>query len=478
MRPSTSGAKPLRVLFLSSEVAPFSKTGGLGDVAGALPRALARLGHQVRVVTPLYAQTSRASLERVGTPLILRFPFGSAEVTTWRHVDEFETLLIESAPLFGRPELYGFPDDGRRFSVLCAAALTACQRDGFDADVVHANDWQTAPALFALRTGYAHTPLGKARRVFTIHNLAFQGLFPPAEVDALGLPWSAFTFDQLEFYGQLSFMKMALTSADVVNTVSPSYAAEIRTTAFGVGLDGLLRQLGPRLHGILNGIDTDVWNPATDVFLPEPFSLADLTGRTRCRSELLASVKLEPPAEGMPLFGVVGRMSGQKGGDWLQAALPAFLEQGASVVVLGSGEPNVEAGWRALAARYPRRVAVRVGFEESLAHRIEAGVDFFLMPSKFEPCGLTQLYSLRYGAVPVVHAVGGLKDTVVDFEQPSGNGVVFDRPHADALRVALVRAVGLFRDRARYAQVQRQGMQAEHGWGPAAEAYERLYMGP
>ena len=468
----------MRILFISTEVAPFSKTGGLGDVAGALPRALALRGHQVRVVTPLYRSVPRATLQLFGSPVTLHFPFGDVEVRSYRAVGDVETVFVDAPAAFDRDAFYGFGDDARRFAVLSLAALAFAQRDGFAADVVHGNDWQSAPALLALRTGYAHTALGRARRVFTIHNLAFQGMFPKRELEALGIPWSLFTVDGVEFYDQLSYMKTALVCADVLTTVSPSYAKEIQTPGFGVGLDGLLRHRSADLHGILNGVDAREWNPATDVFLPKTFTATEPSGRARCRSELIASCRIDPPVDGMPLFGIIGRMTGQKGADLLQAALPRLLEQGASAIVLGAGDPALEHAWRQLDARYPRRLAVRVGFDESLAHRIEAGSDFFLMPSRFEPCGLNQMYSLLYGAVPVVHAVGGLKDTVVDLSQPEGNGVIFDVPTPEAMFGALVRCVELFRDPARYLAVQRRGMNSDFGWGRAAAAYEQLYRGP
>jgi starch synthase len=464
------------VLFLSSEVAPWSKTGGLGDVAGALPKALALRGHRVRVVTPLYADVDRRPLEAWGSPLTLEFPFGAIEVRAHRQrATGVEVMFIDVPSFFGRERLYGYPDDARRFTLLSMAALSFAQRDGFDAQVVHANDWPTALVLLALRTGFAHTPLGRARKVFTIHNLAYQGVFPKKELDALGLPWSTFTPEGVEFYDQLSFMKAALVSADVITTVSPTYAKEIQTSRFGVGLEGLLAHRSRSLHGILNGIDTEVWNPATDVYLPVPFTSAELAGRAKCRSELIASCRIDPPQAGLPLFGFIGRMANQKGADLLQAALPKLLEQGASAIVLGSGEPAIEQAWRALEARYPRRLALRIGFDESLAHRIEAGSDFFVMPSKFEPCGLNQMYSLRYGAVPIVHAVGGLKDTVTDFSQRDGTGVVFEQPAADALLKALLRAVDLFRAEAKYREVQRRGMQRDFSWDDAARQYEQLY---
>jgi starch synthase len=466
----------MRILFLSSEAAPFSKTGGLGDVSGALPQAMAALGHEVRVVTPLYASVPTANLVAEPQPLTLSFPFGEV-VVRYRHTrpeKNFAVVFVEHAPYFERPRFYGFDDDGRRFAAFTMAALSWAQRADFAADVVWCNDWQTGLGPLALSTGYAHTPLGRARSVFTVHNLAYQGNFPEGELPALGIPWSYFNLDGVEFYGQLGFMKAGLQLADVLTTVSPSYAEEIQTTEGGVGLDGVLRRRAASLHGVLNGVDTREWCPTTDELLPARFSLADMTGRAECTRELLAAFGLDAPVSGMPIFGVVGRMVDQKGADLLQAVVPHFIEQGACVTVLGSGEAGLEGAWRELHRRWPRRLGLRIGFDNALAHLIEAGADFFLMPSRFEPCGLNQMYSLLYGSVPVVREVGGLKDTVVDLSKPGGTGVVFGPATADALLGAMMRAVELYRDPARLAEVRARGMSQDLSWQAAARNYEQL----
>jgi starch synthase len=469
----------MRVLFLSSEVAPFSKTGGLGDVAGALPAALAALGHEVRVVTPLYRSVPRAGLVAAPGGLTLAFPFGEVAVRflTRASGDRLSHVFVDVPAFFERAELYGHPDDARRFTAFTMAALSHAQATGFAPDVVHGNDWPVGLAALALRGGYAHTPLGAARTVFTIHNLAYQGNFPRGEVGALGVPWARFTVDGVEFYGQLSFMKAALVSFDVLTTVSPSYAREIQTPLGGHGLDGVLRARAGALHGIVNGVDGHEWNPATDVLLPARFSAGDLTGKAACRAALLDAFGLEPPPPGQPVFGVVGRMVEQKGVDLLQAALPRALEQGARAVVLGSGAPGFEGRWRELAARFPSRLGVRIGFDNALAHLIEAGSDFFLMPSRFEPCGLNQLYSSLYGAVPVVREVGGLRDTVVDAARPDGTGLVFSEATVDGVARALGRAVELFLRPEAYRQVQRRGMAQDFSWERSARAYAALYRG-
>jgi len=467
----------MRVLFLSSEVAPFSKTGGLGDVAGALPSALAELGHEVVVVTPLYGDLPRAGLVEAPTLLTLTFPFGGVAARFFAKASErrLTHVFVDVPQFFQRAGLYGHADDARRFAAFTMAGLSYAQATGFLPDVVHGNDWPVGLAALALKRGYAHTPLGKARTVFTIHNLAYQGNFPRGELEALGLPWSLYTVDGVEFYDQLSFMKAALKSFDVLTTVSPSYAQEIQTREGGHGLDGVLRSRAKDLHGILNGVDVREWNPATDVLLPARFSAVDVAGKAACREALLEAYGLEPPAPGQPVFGLVGRMVEQKGVDLVLDALPRALEQGARAVVLGSGEARFEQRWRHLAERFPYRLGVRVGFDNALAHLIEAGSDFFLMPSRFEPCGLNQMYSLLYGAVPVVREVGGLKDTVVDVAGGEGTGLAFSELSAEGLSRALFRAVELFRRPDEYRKVQRRGMAQDFSWARSARAYEALY---
>jgi starch synthase len=472
----------VQLLFLSSEVAPWSKTGGLADVAGALPAALAALGHEVHVVTPRYGSLSLPPLTP-GPAFALDFPFGRREVTT-ASLSPTAGLTVHflfEPHAFAREALYGQgqrdeSDNAERFTTFTLGALTLAQALGLDLDAVHFNDWQTGLGPLALKTGYRHV-FPRARSVFTVHNLAYQGGFPAETVGKLGLPWSRFTPEGFEFWGHLSFMKAGLVTADVLTTVSPSYAKEIQGPELGMGLDGVLRGRGGALHGIVNGIDETEWNPATDVRLPARYSAADLSGKALCRQALLERLKLTPPPPGAPVFGVISRIVAQKGVDLLHRALPAFLEHGAAVVVLGSGSPELEGLWRQLAQRAPGQVGVQFGYDEGLAHLIEAGADFFLMPSRFEPCGLNQMYSQRYGTPPVVHAVGGLRDTVVEEGLPHASGIVFHAPTVDALRGALVRAVQVYRSKERYRSLQLEGMGRDFSWGEPARRYEALYRG-
>jgi starch synthase len=348
---------------------------------------------------------------------------------------------------------------------------------GFAPDIVHLNDWQTGLAAVALKGGYRNTELKDAKVLFTIHNLAYQGLFPISAAAELGLPTALLTPDQLEFYGQLNFIKAGLVFADALTTVSPRYAQEIQTPELGCGLDGLLRQLSPRLTGILNGIDDQEWNPETDPALPARYSWRDLTGKSQCKQALLREHELaqSPGDLTAPLFGIVTRLALQKGIDVLLSALPLLMQEPLKLVILGSGDATFERGLRRLRERFPRNLAVRIEFDPPLAHRVEGGSDFFLMPSRFEPCGLSQLYSLRYGAIPVVRATGGLEDTVEDIDLPEGTGIKFREYSADALVAAVRRGLTLYGDKDKLNEVRIRGMKCDFSWKSSAAQYESLY---
>lgn len=463
----------MKVLFLASEVAPFSKTGGLGDVSGALPAALAARGHQVEVFTPRYGSVSPAGLGPAQTPLTLQFPFGAmiARFRTQRLAPGLHVNFVEEDTFFGsRPGLYGHGDDARRFGFFAMAALSHARFTGFDPDIVHLNDWQPGLAALALRRSFR----SRARCVTTIHNIAYQGNFPLSVGPELGVPWALFNPDGVEFYGHFSFLKAALVYSDAITTVSPSYAREIQTPEGGNGFDGLLRHRKANLTGILNGIDVNEWNPAADPRLAAPFSRDDISGKEHCTRALLEEFGLDPTPRG-PVFGSVGRMADQKGVELWQHVVQDQLLKGGRAVVLGSGERHLEQRWLELAARFPRRLGVKIGFDEAIAHRVEAGSDFFVMPSKFEPCGLNQMYSLRYGAVPIVRAVGGLRDTVVDLELPGSTGVVFDAYSPLALAAACDRAWALWRDAPQLFAVRRRGMAQDFSWDSSAAHYEEVY---
>ena len=471
------------LLFVSSELAPFAKTGGLGDVSAALPAALAARGHRVAVVAP---RPGGVDPEAHGLSLLPAVLSSHGErCGLWGRRGAPDVYLLEHPGYFGsRRGLYGdgrrdYPDNPRRFAFLSRMALQVPRALGFHPEVVHLNDWQTALAAWFLRSEHADDPwLRDARSVFTIHNLAYQGMFPKEVMVEVGLPWEIFRFDTgVEFHDQVNFMKAGLNFADVLTTVSPNYAREILTVEGGFGLDTVLGRRRHELHGILNGIDVREWDPSTDPHLPGRFDATDLAGKAACKAALQRELGLvEDPR--VPLLGLVGRLASQKGVDLVGSALPGLAAAGAQLALLGRGERGYEELFARAAAADPRRVAARIGFDEGLAHRIEAGADLFLMPSRFEPCGLNQMYSLRYGTPPVVRAVGGLVDTVEDYDGAGrGTGFTFEPLEPEALLGALRRALAVFREPSAFRELQRRGMAVDFSWDRSAARYEALYRG-
>jgi len=474
---------PRSVLLIGSEAVPFAKTGGLADVLGALPSALARAGWDATVTLPKYRDVR-------GGVLVDRFSIAIGGYT-W-DVGFFEAplpdgacaRLVDCPDLFDRDALYGdgnvdYVDNARRFALLVRAALEYAGRSGPPPTVVHAHDWQAGLAPVFLRTLYAtHPVLRASASVFTIHNLAYQGLFDADWLPRLDLPWDLFTMERLEYWGKISFLKGGITDADLITTVSPQYAREIQTPDWGFGFDGILRRRAADLVGILNGIDTTYWNPATDPFLPDAFDAEHLGRKRASKVALLARYRLAggDGIERRPLIAMISRMVDQKGLDLISAIADELPRLDASFTVLGSGEERYEAMWSRLAAAHPDRIGVHIGFDEPLSHLIEAGADMFLMPSQFEPCGLNQMYSLRYGTVPIVHGVGGLADTIVDADSaPAGNGFVFREYTAEALRGTIRRAIAAFRDAPRWTALQLAGMAQNHSWDRSAREYVKIY---
>jgi starch synthase len=452
---------------VASEAAPFAKTGGLADVLGALPPALARLGDEVAVLLPFYRGIP---LPPAGPILTMPVQVGPHGYTVAIHevIRHGVRYLFADCPLlFDRVGIYGtaagdYPDNHIRFAVLCQAALGVA-RSVFRPDVFHAHDWQAGLLPVYLRESLALDPtFFGVRCVFTIHNLGYQGSFPPSAIADLGLDRRLFHSEGLEFFGRLNFLKAGIVWADAVNAVSPTYAREIQTPEFGFGLDGLLRARASKLTGILNGVDYAEWNPETDQHLAANYSARDLSGKHVCKRELLDEMGL-PAAADRPLIGIVSRFAHQKGMDLVAEILPMA---DATLVVLGSGEAPLENAFRTLALRYPDQIAARIGYDEGLAHRVEAGADMFLMPSRYEPCGLNQIYSLRYGTVPIVRATGGLEDTVTD-----QTGFKFRVDLEDAVETAL----SAFQDRETWTARMRLGMAEDFSWDASAVEYRRLY---
>jgi starch synthase len=484
MGETTAGAADERrqVILFGSEAIPYAKTGGLADVLGSLPSALASCGWDATLVLPRYRGIS------AGEP-VDRFPVivggYACEPTIFVEAgtSHVRTVFVDVPDLYDRDALYGvntdYADSPRRFSVLARAGLEFVARRGRRPAVVHAHDWQGGLVPVYLRTLYSgHPVLGGVPSVFTIHNLAYQGLFPPDWLPRLDLPWNLYSVEQMEYWGRISLLKGGINFADRLTTVSPTYAREIQTSEFGCGFEGILRRRAGDLQGILNGIDTDRWNPASDPYIPAPFSARNLSGKRAAKRATLTRYNLPRTVAGMkrPLIGMISRMIHQKGFDLLAALGDSLLQLDAAFVILGTGEPRYQDFWSSLARRAPERVGVHIGFDEELAHLIEAGADLFLMPSRFEPCGLNQMYSLRYGTVPVVRAVGGLADTVVDAaSRGRQNGFVFHPPTPEALLVTLNRALQSFTDRRAWRRIQFTGMQGDYSWHRSAQEYVTMY---
>jgi starch synthase len=471
---------------IASEMAPWFKTGGLADVLGGLPPALADAGHYVTVVVPRYHRAAIPDGPRTSWHLELGRIRTDVTAQSAAIAERLRVVFVESEPHFSRPGLYAeqgkdYADNADRFATLAVAALDVGERDREGPyDVVHSHDWQAglAPLLLAAQT--ARWPgLARAGRVFTIHNLAYQGVFGRDTVAGLGLPWSVFTLETAEFWGQLSYLKAGINYSDWVTTVSPRYARETLTPAFGCGLDGVLAARDGRYVGILNGIDDRVWNPGADPHLPVPYDAGALAGKRACKRALLERFHLPVGDDALdrPVVGLISRLVDQKGFDLIKAASPMLLAYDATWVVLGSGEARYERWLEQLASAYPRRVGVAIGFDEPLAHLIEAGADLFLMPSRFEPCGLNQMYSLRYGTVPVVRGVGGLDDTIQPYTARArhANGFKFREASPEALARTMRRALRVYRDQDTWTRLMRQGMSEDHSWRHRARDYVRVY---
>jgi starch synthase len=481
----------MHVVFVASEVFPFAKTGGLADVAGALPRALVHQGHRVALFMPCYRRARSAGPDLVDTGLTLQIPVG-ARVVEGRVREsrlpgsEVPVYLIDQPDYFDRDGLYGngvtdYDDNCERFVLFDRAVLETIRALRLQPDLIHCNDWQTGLIPVYCRTLYRNMPeLSSTGTLLTIHNLAYLGLFWHWDMALTGLDWHLFNWRQLEFHGRLCFMKGGLVFADMLSTVSPSYAREIQTAKLGSGLEGLLRDRQADLRGIVNGIDMDAWSPLFEPMIPEHYDVTSVVqGKALCKAWLQKKAGLAERPE-IPLFAQIGRLDPQKGWDLLAEVADPILASDMQLVVLGVGHPKYHALLEDLARRYPGRFWAHLGFADDLAHQIEAGADLFLMPSLFEPCGLNQLYSLAHGTVPIVRATGGLADTVVDanprtLADGTANGFRFAEPTAQALWQTIERAMALWPDRDAWLKLMRTGMNADWSWDRSAREYSRLY---
>jgi starch synthase len=496
----------LRILQIASEVKPFSKTGGLADMVAALAHALGRLGHEVTIVTPRYRGigTGLPSKSRAIEVAGVSWPIGFVDEPLG---DRLRLVFVDCPPLFDRAGIYleggaDYPDNPVRFALLARAAVEWAASERHSPDVVHGHDWQAGLGGVYFRDHFdsrpsdsrlpapgsrlpapgSRLPTPGSRRipfVFTIHNIAYQGLFDKSWVPRLGLAWNDFTMAGFEFWDQVSFLKAGVNISAAVTTVSPTYADEIQRPEYGCGFEGVIRARRDALTGILNGIDTDEWDPARDPHLPEPFDATRLAGKAAAKRALLELFGLPTDADALarPLVGMVSRMVDQKGLDLIAAAASELPSLEATFVVIGTGEPRYQDMWTTMARGNPDRIAVFVGFDERRAHLVEAGADIFLMPSRFEPCGLNQMYSLRYGTVPVARAVGGLVDTVRPFDASGGrgNGFLFSAYHRAAMLHALKQALAAFQDKKRWTRLQKNGMRVNFSWDRSAAEYVKVY---
>jgi starch synthase len=472
----------MRILFVASEGLPFSKTGGLADVVEALPKALVARGHEVAVVLPRYrgTQASTVILPSLTVPMgnRLRFP----AVLDGTLLNGVRYFFVDDPAYFDRDGLYGgpagdYPDNAERYSEFCRAAIEI-SKHVWPTDVFHCHDWQTALLPVLLRTSYGDDPVVKDLPVvFTIHNMGYHGQFRRDVLARVGIPEVVFNPGALEFYGDVNFLKGGLVYSDYLTTVSPTYAKEIQTREFGYGLDGVVRGRGDRVVGILNGVDYTTWNPAKDTFIAAKYSAKDLTGKQSCKQDLLQTFGLANDNPHRAVLGIVSRFADQKGFDLIADRAHEMLREDVMLVVLGTGDRRYEDLFRALANAYPGRVGVKFAYDNAIAHKIEAGADIFLMPSRYEPCGLNQIYSLKYGTVPVVRATGGLDDTVENFDvqHGTGTGFKFSEYTGAAFLYAVKQALQHFADERIWKRIQLNGMVKDFSWKTPAAEYAKIY---
>jgi starch synthase len=474
----------MHIAFVASECVPFSKTGGLADVVGALPRALASLGHQVSVYLPRYRQTKLTEAETVVKSITVPFDdrYRFCSVVSGGSQSGLQFQFVEYPPFFDREALYGtsagdYPDNAERFALFSRAVLEASKILGAP-QVFHCHDWQSALVPILLRTQYGEDPAFRdAATVFTIHNMGYQGLFPPDTLPLLTLPWDLFTISKMEFFGNVNFLKGALVYSDFVTTVSKKYSQEIQTTEFGFGLEGVLRDRAATVTGILNGVDYSEWSPQTDKFAAAKYSAEELSGKVKCKQDLLSAFGVSTRDLSLPVIGIVSRFAAQKGFDLISQIMDRLAREEMIVVALGAGDKQYEDMFLRLNRQYPQKIAVKIAYDNAIAHKIEAGSDMFLMPSRYEPCGLNQIYSLKYGTVPIVRATGGLDDTIEPWDARTGRGTgfKFTEYSGEALLRTIKDALRAFQDQSSWQRLMRNGMAKDFSWNASAKEYVRVY---
>ena len=474
---------PARIVFVASEGVPFSKTGGLADVVGALPKALAANRHPVTVILPRYQMTAAARVSLRNLTLPLQAGLKYADIQEAGKTNGVRHLLVDCPEYFDRSGLYqmegvDYPDNAERFAAFCLASIEAMKRQPRAPDVIHCHDWQTALVPIYLRTLNAGDRFFHNTSVLlTIHNLGYQGIFPPEVLSRISLRPEIFTVDGLEYFGKVNLLKGGILYSDAITTVSRKYSREIQTSEFGFGLEGVLAGREERIHGILNGVDYEEWSPGTDRFIAAHYTPQDLTGKQKCKRDLLESMgfRQQDIQRGRPVLGIVSRFASQKGFDLIAEVADRLLTEDLTLVALGSGDRTYEKLFLGLARKHPDKVAVKVAYDNVLAHKIEAGADMFLMPSRYEPCGLNQIYSMKYGTVPIVRATGGLDDTVEPFDGTAGTGFKFGPYSGDALMRAVGQALKVYRQREVWRRVMTNGMAKDFSWARSARQFSEIY---
>ena len=479
--------KPLQILFVTPEAVPFAKTGGLADVAGALPKSLRSLGCEIKLIMPYYRMVKDSGLPHQYLGDEIEVSIGheklKAEIYQGLLNHDIPVYFIGREELFDRPHLYGtakgdYFDNAERFIFFSKAVFLFCQHLGFSPDIIHHHEWQTGLLPAYLKSLYLSDPLfSGTAAVFTIHNIAYQGLFKKEKFPLTDLPAEMYNPEGIEFWERINFMKAGIVYADTINTVSKKYSEEIQTVEYGYGLEGILRKRRDRLYGIINGVDYGEWDPARDPHLVARYDLKDLSGKKECKKDLLKEFHLPSSLMKVPLLGMISRLTDQKGFDLLMEILDELFSLDIGFVLLGTGEQKYHDLFNRVAKKYPQKAGIRIAYDDRLAHKIEAGADFFLVPSKYEPCGLNQIYSLKYGTIPIVRATGGLDDTITEYGPASkkGNGFKFTRYEAEAFLNAIKEAIGFYSQPEHWKQLLRNAMTADFSWRKSAEAYLQLY---
>jgi len=495
--------KPIKILIATPEAIPFAKTGGLADVTGALPKVLKGLGCEVRLIMPLYRQIQESAVssqqsgeknEIKDTGIRVSVPMGFREISVpvfQGSANGIKAYFLKRDEYYDRKYLYTMPEDdyfdnAERFILFSRGIIEAVKKLDFQPDIIHCHDWQTGLIPTYLKTIYKNDLFfANAKTVFTIHNIAYQGLFPASHFPLTGLPQEVFTPDGIEFWGSMNLLKAGIVFSDIVTTVSEKYSKEIRTAEFGYGLEGVLDSRKEKLFGVLNGVDYDDWSPEKDKFIIAKYDYKDLNGKAECRKDLLKEYNLNL-SDDAPVIGIISRLADQKGFDILSQAMEELMSMNIGIVVLGTGEKKYHDLFAELAKKYPKKLGVKITFDNKIAHKIEAGSDMFLMPSKYEPCGLNQIYSLKYGTIPIVRATGGLDDTIQDYTQDSrlktqdsstgeGNGFKFNEYSSHALLTKIKEAVKIFSNKKEWKKLVQKAMQQDFSWERSAKRYVELY---